>query len=123
MRKEIAWVLSNALTSANRDQLRILFDKKIIEYFGQIIEQEKGLQELGLRGIKDILYLEERRAPEGFSGAFCWSLLEQNNIVTTVEKLKDHANFEIAGLAMQILGYNETEEGNQEEIQQTGWTF
>ncbi len=75
MKKEIAWVLSNALTCANKDQLRILLDKKIVEYFGQIIEQEKDLQELGLRGIKDILYFAEWRVPEGFSGAFCWSLL------------------------------------------------
>ena len=119
MKKEIAWVFSNPIHGANQDQLRVLFDKKIIEYFGKIIEEE-GLQEIGLRGIKDILNLAMWKAPEGFSSAFCWTLLEQNNIVASVEKLKGHANFEIAQLVQQILDYKDPEEqGNEEEIQRS----
>jgi len=97
--------------------LRVLFEKKIIEYFGKIIEEE-GLQELGLRGIKEILSLAEWKAPEGFSSAFCWTLLEQNNIVTAIEKLKDHVNLRLGELAQQILEYNGCEEQEKQgEIQ------
>ncbi len=108
MRREIAWIFSNALNNANQEQLEILFEKNLMGFFGKIIEDDWDfkMQEIEVRGIWKILNLPR------FSRDYCLSLMKQNGIIEKIEKLKYHPNPQINELVMKILEYANVEEEN-----------
>jgi len=105
VRKEVAWMLSNAIKNGNQGHLEILFSRGIIEYLGRFIQEEGDvcMQELGLRGIVEILSLGAERAPEGFSKGALRIMLEENNIMRMIEGLQDHMNGKIVEMVHKIL--------------------
>ena len=98
-------MLNNGIKNGNQGQLEILFERGIIEYMGRFIQEEGdvGMQELGLRGIFEILSLQGERVPEGFSKGAFKMMLEENNVMRMIEGLQDHMNSEIVGFVNKIL--------------------
>jgi len=106
VRREIVWIFTNALNNANLEQLKILFEKKIVGFFGKIIEDDGDVktQENALRGIwKILLGFKVWRIEE-------LSLLEKNELIGKIEKLQYHPNLQIYELATKILKHFENEE-------------
>jgi len=95
-------VFKNALENANKEQLKILFEERMLEFFGKLIE-EVSLQEIGLEAIWKMLNLEAAQAPEGFTKASCWALLRLNKILPVIEELQESPNSRVCELAAKIL--------------------
>lgn len=76
----------------------------LLSILGELIEEE-GYQEVGLKGILEILNLDSWRVPEGLTKASCRALLGDKRM-SAIEGLKDHENTEIAEVAYKILEGN-----------------
>lgn len=95
MRREVAFTFYNAIKNANQEQLRVLCEKGIVEYFGKLLEEEGDMNvpAIGLRGIKEMLSI----------GAIYWENLAECHLLSGIERLQNSANSQIAELTVEII--------------------
>ena len=84
--------------------MKRLFNWGILWYLGRFVQEKQDvqIQKLGLRGILDMLNLQAERVPKGFSKSVCRRILERNNVKKAIERLQNHSNSKVAGLARKI---------------------
>ncbi len=92
MRREVAWIFKNVMTNPTSEQLKILLEKNVLEYFGKLVEDpDDSLQEIGLTGIQIISGSGEKA-----------TFLEKTRTIEVIEKLQGHAT-RISKLTSEIL--------------------
>jgi len=108
VRREVTWVLGNAMQTADDRQLKILFDRGILQHMSKIIQckEDQKSQEVALEGVATIF--KRKSFPEGYSPDVYRSILEQDPcVMEVIKEFSNSVKSEIVISAHEILDFDD----------------